>query len=346
MSLVLKAALAERHLNVALEVSSGQTLGLLGANGSGKSSVLAILAGLLRPDSGEARLDGEILFSPDGWVPPHKRKVGLLAQDPLLFPRMTVLDNVAFGPRSRGHTRAQARVLAQRWLEEVDASDLAGRKPSQLSGGQQQRVALARVLATEPELLLLDEPLSATDVEIAAVMRQTLRRVLATRTAVIVTHQVLDAVLLCDRVAVLQDGAVVEFAATDEVFRRPRSEFAASISGLNMLRGSAVGADSARTTDGVVIHGEADFPLQSGESAVAIFRPEAVAIHRSDPGGSPRNHFVGTVSFIEPQAHLVRVRMGDLSADITADSVARLNLAVGDRVVFTVKAAEVALYHA
>ncbi len=346
MSLVLSATLAERRLDVTLDVPSGQTLGLLGANGAGKSSVLAVLAGLLRPDTGEGLLDGETLFGPDVWVPPHKRKVGLLAQDPLLFPRMTVLDNVAFGPRSSGHTRERARALAQRWLEEVDAADLAGRKPSQLSGGQQQRVALARALATEPQLLLLDEPLSATDVEIAAVMRQTLRRVLADRTAVIVTHQVLDAVLLCDRVAVLEAGKVVELAATDEVFRRPRSEFAASISGLNMLRGSALGDDSVRTSDGTVVHGEADFPLRPGESAVAIFRPEAVSVHRADPGGSPRNHFVGAVSFIEPQAHLVRVRMGDISADITADSVARLNLAIGDRVVFAVKAAELALYHA
>jgi molybdate transport system ATP-binding protein len=346
MSLLLRAEVDDRGLDVALEVPSGQTLGLLGANGSGKSSVLALLAGLLRPDRGECSLDGEVLFGPGVWMPPHARKVGLLAQDPLLFPRMSVLENVAFGPRSSGRSAAQARAVAEHWLAEVDAADLAERKPGQLSGGQQQRVALARALATQPGLLLLDEPLSATDVEVAALMRQTLRRVLAGRTSVIVTHQVLDAVLLCDQVAILDAGHVVEQGSTETVLRRPRSAFAASISGLNMVRGRATGPDSMAAPDGLVVHGEPDLELRPGEAVLAVFRPEAVSVHRSTPGGSPRNHFAGRVSFIEPQAHLVRVRMADLSADITADSVARLGLGVGDEVVFAVKAAEVALYHA
>ena len=345
MSLSMHAVLADRDLDVSLDVPTGQTLGLLGANGSGKSSVLAVLAGLVQPDTGQCVLDGEVLFEPDVRVPPHRRRIGLLTQDSLLFPRMSVIDNVAFGPRSSGCSRSEALAAAQRWLAEVEASDLAGRKPSELSGGQQQRVGLARALATDPRLLLLDEPLSATDVEIAALMRQTLRRVLADRTAIIVTHQVLDAVLLCDRVAVLESGRVVEQGATEEVLRRPRSEFAASISGVNMVRGLAIGPDSLAGPDGTVIHGEPDLPLTSGEPALAIFRPEAVALHRSEPGGSPRNHFSGVVSSIEPQAHLVRIRVGDLSADITADSVARLNVSVGEPVVLVVKAAEVSLYH-
>jgi len=345
MSLTVRAAVKDRDLDVSLEVPHGRTLGLIGANGSGKSSVLAVLAGLVRADSGTAVLDGEELFSARVWVPPHRRRIGLLAQDSLLFPRMSVVDNVAFGPRSQGLSRPAARAVAQHWLIEVDAADLADRKPSELSGGQQQRVALARALATQPHLLLLDEPLSATDVGMAAMMRQTLRRVLAGRTAVIVTHHVLDAVLLCDRVAVLEAGRVVETGRTEEVFRRPRSDFAASISGLNMVRGVATGPDSLVATDGTVIHGEPDMALTPGDPALAVFRPEAVSVHRSAPGGSPRNQFLGPVTSIEPQAHLVRIQVGDLGADITADSVARLAIDVGESVVLVIKAAEVSLYH-
>ena len=156
MSLRLDARLAARDLDVALEVPTVQTLALLGANGSGKSSVLNILAGLLTPDSGRADLDGRTLFSiqPQAgkttWVPAHTRSVALLAQEPLLFPHLSVLDNVAFGPRSRGRTRPEARTAAERWLAEVDATGLSARRPAQLSGGQAQRVALARALARVP----------------------------------------------------------------------------------------------------------------------------------------------------------------------------------------------------
>ncbi|HQR79045.1 MAG TPA: ABC transporter ATP-binding protein [Actinomycetota bacterium] len=345
----MRAQLAQRNLDVAFELPAGQKLALIGANASGKSTLLAVLAGLLRPDAGQAQLDGQTLFDVGGgharWVPPHERRIGLLAQEPLLFPRMTVLENVAFGPRSQGQPRAQAHSAARRWLAEVEASDLAGRKPGQLSGGQQQRVALARALATEPHLLLLDEPLSAIDVDIATAMRQTLRRVLAGRTAVIVTHQLLDAVLLCDQILVLDEGRVVEQGPTDVVLKRPRSAFAASISGVNMLRGTAVAGHGLRSATGAEVHGEADTPLRAGEQAVAIFRPEAVSVHRQEPTGSPRNRFHGRVTSIEPQAHLIRVRMDDLSADITAESVAGLDLSVGTEVVFAVKAAEVSLYH-
>ncbi|MDQ1246093.1 MAG: molybdate transport system ATP-binding protein, partial [Actinomycetota bacterium] len=248
MSLVLHAQVAERDLDVTIDVAAGQTLALLGANGSGKSTTLAVVAGLLRPDAGFARLDGATLFSlGEGhsvWHPPHRRNIGLLAQDPLLFPHLSVLENVAFGPRSRGVPRGGARDHARHWLDEVGAGDLADRKPGQLSGGQAQRVALARTLAAEPRLVLLDEPLSATDVELAAAMRQTLRRVLAARTAIIVTHQVLDAALLSDQIAVVERGRIVEQGPTDEVLRQPRSEFAASLSGVNLLRGVAVDDDS------------------------------------------------------------------------------------------------------
>lgn len=351
MSLHLQARLAARNLDITLDLGDGETLALLGANGSGKSSALGMLAGLLRPDSGRAELDGRTLFAISGdrspsWLPPHERNVALLAQEPLLFPHLTVVDNVAFGPRSQGRSRADARTAAQHWLGAVDAGEFGPRKPAQLSGGQAQRVALARALATAPQLLLLDEPLAALDVEVAVMMRQTLRRVLSGRTAVVVTHEILDAVLLADRIAVLEGGRVVEAGTTETVMRQPRSAFAASICGLNLVTGAAIDSYALRAATGVVVQGEPDRPLAAGVPAVAVFRPSAVSVHRTQPSGSPRNVFTGTVTAVEPQAHLVRVRVGDLSADITPASVAALDLTIGAEVYCAVKAAEVSLYQA
>ena len=191
-------------------------------------------------------------------------------------------------------------------------------------------MALARALATEPDLLLLDEPLAALDVDVAAAIRQTLRRVLAGRTAILVTHEILDAVLLADRIAVLDAGRVVENGTTHTVTRQPRSAFAASIGGLNMLAGTATGPRSpANRFRALVVHGQPDSPLTCGERAIAVFRPSAVSVHRTPPTGSPRNLFTGAVTALEPQAHLIRVRIDDLSADITPASVAELDLATG-----------------
>ncbi|HEY0949433.1 sulfate/molybdate ABC transporter ATP-binding protein, partial [Nocardioides sp.] len=238
MSLELRAIVAARGVDVAFDVAAGETVALLGPNGAGKSTVLSVAAGLLRPDRGEVRLDGRELTGERRFVPPHDRRVALLAQDPLLFPHLSVLENVAFGPRSRGAGRRESHAAARRWLEEVDAADLADRRPAEVSGGQAQRIAVARALAADPRLLLLDEPMAALDVAVAPALRQTLRRVLAERTVVLVTHDVLDALLLADRVVVLDEGRVVEQGPSAEVLARPRSPFAARIAGLNMVTGA------------------------------------------------------------------------------------------------------------
>src|SRR6478752_3636388 len=284
MSLELSATLAQRDLGVTLEVGTGEVVALLGPNGAGKSSILSVVSGLLRPDSGTTTLNGRVLTSDSVWVPPPARGVALLAQDPLLFPHLTVLDNVAFGPRSLGRPRAEARRTAQHWLAEVDAGDLADRKPHQLSGGQAQRVAIARALAAEPQLLLLDEPMAALDVAVAPALRQVLKRVLESQTAIIVTHDLLDALLLADRVVVVEDGSIVESGPCSEVLTRPRSGFAARIAGLNLVRGRwdgrAVEAADVTIT-GIPAHPEP----APGDAAVAVFRPSAVAVFRAAPGG-------------------------------------------------------------
>lgn len=342
--LSVEAVVGDRGVDVAVEVVAGETLAVLGPNGAGKSTLLAVVAGLLRPDRGHVRLGGRELTGSGRFVPPHDRQVALLAQDALLFPHLSVLENVAFGPRSRGAGRRAAREAARRWLDEVDAAVLADRRPGQLSGGQAQRVALARALAAEPALLLLDEPMAALDVAVQPALRQTLRRVLDERTVVLVTHDVLDALLLADRVVVVDDGRVVEAGPTTEVLERPRSGFAARVAGLNLVAG--------RWRDGAVIAAEGttitgiapDPPPGAGEAVVAVFRPSAVSVFRRAPGGSPRNSLPVTVTDLEPRGDQVRVRAGHLAADVTVQSAAELDLAPGVPVIFAVKASEVAVH--
>ena len=256
-------------------------LAVLGPNGSGKSTLLDVLAGLLRPDAGHVRVGGRTLTDAGVHVPPHRRGVGLLAQQPLLFPHLTALANVAFGPRAQGVSRRAATARARELLDAVDVAGLADRRPAQLSGGQQQRVALARALAAGPDLLLLDEPLAALDVDTMPAMRALLRRTIrdSGRTAVLVTHAALDALVLADRVVVLSDGVVVEEGPTREVLARPRSPFAARIAGLDLVPGTAC-PEGLKTADGFVVAGHAEGTVV-GEPAVAVFPPAAVAVFAS-----------------------------------------------------------------
>ncbi len=349
MSFELSCLVSARDVDLALDVAAGETLAVLGPNGSGKSTALAVVAGLVTPDAGRVVLEGRVLTDvgpgrPGVRVAPHARRTALLGQEPLLFPHLDALENVAFGPRSTGTPRAAARRGAQRWLDEVGVGELAGRRPAQLSGGQAQRVAVARALAAEPALLLLDEPLAALDVAVLPALRQTLRRVLADRTAIVVTHDPLDALLLADRVVVLSDGRVVERGTSAEVLSRPRSPFAARLAGLNLVAGTWRDG-CVETADGLRVHGlvEGD-PPAAGEGAIATFRPAAVAVYRDAVAGSPRNAFDVTITEIEPLADLIRVHAGPLHADVTVQAAAELDLEAGVVVTFSVKATEVAVY--
>ena len=351
-ALTIRAAMPERAVRIDLEVPGGQVVALLGANGAGKSTAVGLAAGTLRPGEGEVRVDGRSVAGAGQWVPPHERGISLLAQDPLLLPHLDVTANVAFGPRARGVGRDRAQQIALDRLEEVGATHLAERRPRELSGGQQQRVALARALAPEPRLLLLDEPLSALDVDAAAELRQVLRGALreAGRTAVVVTHDLLDVLALADAVVVMDAGRVVEHGPAMEVLTRPRSDFAAHFAGVNLVVGTRMEDDGVRADD-VVVHGLVDGPGEAGGAAAATFSPRAVAVYREAPGGSPRNTVVVRVAGIEQQGELVRVRGTAssglrLAADITPSSVAGLGLGVGQQVTFVVKAAEVTVYAA
>jgi molybdate transport system ATP-binding protein len=358
-------------LDISLSVARGETLAVLGPNGAGKSTLLGVLAGLLRPNSGRVVLGGRVLTDTASgvWLPTHRRGVGLLAQEPLLFPHLTALGNVAFGPRCRGVGRAEATRRARRLLAEVDAEELAGRRPAQLSGGQARRVAVARALSGEPELLLLDEPLAALDVDSAPALRGLLRRVVhggvdgrapGASTAVLVTHDVLDALVLADRVVVLTDGKIVEQGATRDVLSRPRSPFTARVAGLNLVSGVGV-PGGLRTEDGTTVAGQdAREGPTVGVPAVAVFPPAAVAVFRVRPAGSPRNVVPVRLAGLEPRGEVVRLRAGPvdggpawvtgLAADVTPAAVADLGLdaalAPGARLWFAVKATEVRVHPA
>ncbi len=345
MRLTAEAQFRDRDVDVSLDVADGETVAVLGPNGAGKSTLLSAIAGVLRPDSGSAVLGGQVLFDGRSWLPSHRRGTALLAQEPLLFPHLSVLDNVAFGPRSTGASRSASRARAHEWLAEVDADQYAERRPAQLSGGQAQRVAMARALAAEPHLLMLDEPMAALDVTVVPAMRQMLRRVLADRTAIIVTHDPLDALLLADRVVIIEAGRVAETGPTQEVFTHPRSAFGADLAGLNLVRGTM--RDGAVVAeDGLTVAGTPRGEVPEGSDAVAVFSPSAVAVHLGAPGGSPRNVFPGQVEEMEPLGGQVRIRTGRLSADITASAVTELDLGTDHEVLFVVKASEVAIYPA
>ncbi|HEX7351861.1 ABC transporter ATP-binding protein [Brachybacterium sp.] len=315
----MSAAVPERGVEVDLTVTGGQTLALVGPNGAGKSTVLSLISGALRPARGEVVLDERVLTGERTWVPPHRRKVTTLSQDPMLFPHLTARGNIMFPLRSQGMARAQARHEAGRWLSELGIPELADRRPSGLSGGQGQKVAIARALAADPRLLLLDEPMAALDIDVAPALRELLRRFLAPRTAVIVTHDVLDALALADRIAVLEGGRVVEQGPTQELLARPRTAFTARFAGLNLVTGRYDG-------EAVVLADGSRLPAPAapcgGRAVHAVFRPASV--RSLDSGGLPR-----TVRSLAPSGDLVRVRTEDLSADLPPQDVAARHLEPG-----------------
>jgi molybdate transport system ATP-binding protein len=338
--------LGRLDLAVALDVADGETVAVLGPNGAGKSTLLRALAGLVPLDEGRISLDDTVIDDPTtrAFVVPERRHVGVMFQDYLLFPHLSVLENVAFGMRSRGVARKEARRRAQEWLVRVGLPDRGGAKPASLSGGQQQRVALARALVTEPRLVLLDEPLAALDVGTRTELRRDLRVQLAAfgGARVLVTHELLDAVALADRLVVLEDGRVAQSGAVHDVTTRPRSRYVADLVGVNLLRGAAHGHEVALDSGGVVITAD---PV-AGDVYVAI-QPHSVSVHRAQPEGSPRNVWRGRVRGVDLLGDRVRIHVDGvvpIVAEVTAGAVADLGLHDGVDVWATVKATDVAVY--
>ncbi|WP_394619784.1 ABC transporter ATP-binding protein [Lentzea sp. JNUCC 0626] len=331
-------------LELDLAIAPGEVVALLGPNGAGKSTALRALAGLSPLTSGSITL-GESTWDGDGaFLHAEQRPIGVVFQDYLLFAHMTALENVAFGLRARGTRRVEARAEAARWLDRVGLAEFAQRKPRALSGGQAQRVALARALATGPSLLLLDEPLAALDASTRLQVRTELGRHLAEfgGHTLLVTHDPLDAMVLADRLVILEHGRAVQQGPPAEVARQPRTDYVANLVGLNLYRGKANGT-VVDLADGGVLTVAA--PV-TGEVHVA-FPPTAVSLHVARPDGSPRNTWQVTVSAIEQHAHTTRVRLDGVPsvlADITTATLADLRLRPGDSLWAAVKATETHTY--
>jgi molybdate transport system ATP-binding protein len=340
-------------LRVALEfaVAPGEVLGVLGPNGAGKTTLLRTLAGLGALRRGRIELAGEVLDDPGRqlFVPAEHRPVGLVFQNYRLFPHLGVRDNVAFPARARGAGRHAARRHADGWLERLGLAGLAGRKPAQLSGGQAQRVALARTLAAEPGLLLLDEPLAALDARTRLEVRAELRRHLGAfgGPSLVVTHDPLEAMVLADRLLVIEDGRVVQQGAPAEVARRPASHYVARLVGLNLYPG-VPGPDGAVALEGGGVLHAAGGAGNAGARVLLAVRPSAISLHTERPRhASPRNVWPGTVTGVELLTDRVRVQVGGSPpalVDVTPDAVAELDLAAGSAVWLSAKATEIECY--
>lgn len=332
------------RLEMAISIPPGRTAALLGPNGAGKSTAVAALAGLMAIDDGKIELAGRVLDDPStgSFVPPERRRVGVVFQDYLLFPHLTVGDNVAFGPHSRGLPKREARARAAEWISAVGLDGLEERRPSELSGGQRQRVALARALAVEPDLLLLDEPLAALDIRSRVETRRSLAHHLQgfPGPRLFITHDPAEAFLLADEIHVLEDGAITQTGSADDIRLRPRTPYVADLAGANLVPGTAL--DGVVDTGAHALH-IADHGL-SGR-VLATIRPSAVAVHLDRPEGSPRNAWPTSVELLEHLGDRVRLQTSDplpLTVEITSESARSLALARGSRVWLSVKATEIA----
>ena len=344
----IKAGVGAFDLDVDLAVGAGELVAVLGPNGAGKTSLLRALAGLLPLNAGRVALDGLVLEDPaEGIrVPSERRPIGLVFQDYLLFPHLSVLENVAFGLRARGMRHAMAIEEARRWLNRVALAGEGERRPGSLSGGQAQRVALARVLATNPALLLLDEPMAALDASARVEFRRDLRRHLESFAGVrlLVTHDPVAAMAMADRLVVLERGRVQQSGTPAEVTQHPRSPYVADLVGVNLFRG--------RASHDVITLAEGGSLTAAGAAdgdVFAVVHPRAVALYRSRPDGTPRNVWEGRAVDLDLEGDRVRVRLAgspSIVAEVTPAALRDLGLDRGDRVWVAVKATEVSVYSA
>ena len=298
-------------VRIALEVAAGVTFAVMGRSGAGKSTLLDALAGLTPLDDGEITLDGRVLDRPPRVrTAPMHRGVVLLGQDARLFPHLTARENVAFGPRASGVAASIARSSADEWLARVGLPAAGDRRPAQLSGGEQQRVAVARALAAEPLVVLLDEPLVALDAVTASEIRAMLRERLAGVTTIAVTHDAVDAAALADRLVIVERGRATQEGPVREVLSVPATEVAAKIAGLERIVGVARGGAFEREGLRLESADAASLAIAADDDATlaAVFRASDVRLGEGSPG---------VVSRLEPTPAGVRVVLDAGAAEVS-----------------------------
>jgi molybdate transport system ATP-binding protein len=367
------------HLDVNFSAGKGKTTVLLGESGAGKSTVLRLLAGLLFPERGHISLEGITYFDSERHlaIPPQERPFGYVFQDYVLFPHLSVFENVAFGLRAQHLPRKVVRQWVSEALEQVHLAGYDQRRPAQLSGGQQQRVAIARALALHPQLLLLDEPLAALDVQTRREVRQELRQILSGTgiTTVMVTHQYLEALLFGYHILVLEQGRVIQQGSQRDLLQYPRSSYVAELVGMNFFRGRVVRCETGalctiqlqnNSRPGIELsaaleeHMHAGTMPGAGDEAYVLVDPRSITLYQTLPDSSARNVFQGTIVQLLPlgapfgnnSEHDGRVRVSilvddstlPLTAEITEASANRMELIEGKMMYATFKATEARAY--
>lgn len=349
LSASIELQLGTLDLRADLDMKAGELVALLGPNGSGKTTLLRCLAGLAPIDSGRIAIDDAIVDDPaaDIFVEPENRSIGFVYQNYLLFDHMTVLENVAYGLRARKMAKTEAREIARQWIDRVGLSDYVTQRPNSLSGGQAQRVALARALATNPRLLLLDEPLAALDAGTRAAMRRDLFRHLETFDGMrlLVTHDPIDAYALADRVAILDGGRIVQTGTLAEVSAHPRSRYVADLVGVNLVAGTITDGVLRNDTGGQVV-----VAAELSGSAFALIRPNSISLNSEPPTGtSARNVWHGIIGDVDRLGDRVRLSIAGilpLTAEITVGAFEALDLRPGEEIFASVKATEIEVYPA
>ena len=325
-----------------LEIDEGVTA-VVGANGTGKTTLGRAVAGLDRLERGRLEIAGTAVDDPAAgvFVPAHRRRVGMVFQDHRLFGHLRAIDNVAFGLRRAGADRAGARRQAAALLERVGVDSAAWpRRPAALSGGQRQRVAVARALAPEPEILIVDEPLASVDSSGRAQLRALLGESPA-RHVLLITHDPVDVATMARRLVVLDAGAVVSQGSLAEVTAAPGCEWAATFLGANVVAGRAQG--TSVTTEGGLVLAVAD---EAAGPVYATFPAHAVTLHRHRPAGSARNTWQAELQRVDVDGERARVHLGgpvEVRADITKRSADELDLRPGVTIWASLKATEVTI---
>ena len=342
---------AARGWDVDAELRPGLVTAVVGHNGAGKSTLAQVIAGTLRVDSGAVSIGKRVVDDAATFVPARRRGVAMVSQAPRIFTHMSVLSNVAFPLRVRGVGRAQARAAALEQLRAVGIADLAFKRASDLSGGQAARVAIARALVFRPEVLILDEPTAALDVEATAQVSAVLRERLAGAgiTTLLVSHDIAEVLSLASRMIVMGEGRVVEEGEPARVLASPASVFAARLAGLNIVSGPSVarpGMVGVRVGEGVLWAADSVGPGEESARVALTFPPEAVALSREEAHASPRSVLPGVVAGIDVDGSLVSVRVAlaegvSVTARVTAAAWSDLGLGVGDSLWVSVKATQV-----
>lgn len=343
---------AARGWDVDAELCPGLVTAVVGHNGAGKSTLAQVIAGTLRVDSGTVSIGERVVDDAATFVPARRRGVALVSQAPRIFTHMSVLANVAFPLRVRGVGRAEARAAALEQLRAVGIADLANKRASDLSGGQAARVAIARALVFRPEVLILDEPTAALDVEATAQVSAVLRERLAGAgiTTLLVSHDIAEVLSLASHMIVMGEGRIVEEGEPARVLASPASVFAARLAGLNIVSGPPVarpGMVGVRVGDGVLwAASDSVAPGEEPARVALTFPPEAVALSREEAHASPRSVLPGVVAGIDVDGSLVSVRVAlaegvSVSARVTAAAWSELGLGVGEGLWASVKATQV-----